>query len=268
MSAAGVNYRSPALVVAHPGHELQVFGWACQTKPRVYILTDGSGTSGMPRIGSSADLLETTGAVRGELFGMFSDRALYRPLVEQRVSFFLDLLDRLASAFIANRIDFVAGDSMDGGDPIHDLCRALTNAAIIKAERVTGMPVANFEFALDEGRYGATVAAEETSEDLRFTLDEKVFGAKLAAAESFVGLEDEVREAYRAFGQDHFRTERLERVRGQFPTPASGVAPAYEAMGERQVAAGAYRSVIRYRDHVLPVMEALRQHAMTPALTG
>ena len=263
-----VKSRRPALVVAHPGHELRVFGWACQTRPRVYVLTDGSGTGGAPRIDSSVHLLQTMGAEQSELFGMFSDKALYGAVVEQRVSFFLDLLDHLATSFIANRIDFVAGDAMDGGDPIHDLCRALTNAAIIKAERASATRIANFEFALGEWRYGAGQGANEAGESLRFTLDEKVFEVKLAAAENFVGLEDEVREAFRTFGQEYFRNETLGQVCSPFPTPSLAATPAYEAMGERQVAAGAYQSVIRYRDHVLPVMEAMRHHAMTPTRTG
>ena len=157
---------------------------------------------------------------------------------------------------------------MDGGDPIHDLCRALTNAAIIKAERATVTRIANFEFALGEWRYGRGGGIDEARESLSFTLDEKVFSAKLAAAETFVGLEDEVREAFGTFGQEYFRTERLEPVRGPFPAPPPGTTPPYEAMGERQVAAGAYQSVIRYRDHVLPVMEAMQRHAMTPVLAG
>jgi len=268
MPVPDAQFRSPALVVAHPGHELRVFGWACQAKPRVYVLTDGSGTAGSPRIGSSEDLLGATGAQRGELFGTFSDKVFYRALVERRVSFFLELLDRLAKSFIANRIDFVAGDSMDGGDPIHDLCRALTNAAVIVAERATGRSIANFEFALGEWSYSAAPGKNKAGQSLRFTLDEEAFSAKLAAAECFVGLEDEVREAFRTLGRDYFRIERLERVSGAFPTPPLATTPAYEAMGERQVAAGAYQSVIRYRDHLLPVMKAMQQHAVTPALTG
>lgn len=30
-----------ALVVAHPGHELRVYGWLEQARPRVFVLTDG-----------------------------------------------------------------------------------------------------------------------------------------------------------------------------------------------------------------------------------
>jgi len=156
---------------------------------------------------------------------------------------------------------------MDGGDPIHDLCRALTNAAIARAERANGTRIANFEFVLGEWRYHGGRIPSGAGENLCFTLDDKTFGAKLAAADNFAGLEDEVRDAFRTFGQEHFRTERLLQVCSS-AAPALAGTPAYEDMGERQVAAGAYQSVIRYRDHVLPVMEALRRHSATPALTG
>src|SRR5262245_36394298 len=69
-----------ALVIAHPGHELRVHGWLEQVRPRVFILTDGSGSSGQPRLRSTRRILKQAGAVRGEVFGRFTDRDLYEAL--------------------------------------------------------------------------------------------------------------------------------------------------------------------------------------------
>jgi hypothetical protein len=38
------------LVVAHPGHELRLFGWLSYARADVLVLTDGSGRSARPRI--------------------------------------------------------------------------------------------------------------------------------------------------------------------------------------------------------------------------
>lgn len=37
--------------------------------------------------------------------------------------------------------------------------------------------------------------------------------------------------------------------------------PYYETYGEERVALGVYTSTLRYREHVLPVVEALARHA-------
>src|SRR5438046_692715 len=78
-----------ALVVAHPGHELRVFGWLSQYKPRVYVITDGSGRSGVSRAPSTQALLQQVGAPSGEIFGVISDTGIYRAILASDFSFFL-----------------------------------------------------------------------------------------------------------------------------------------------------------------------------------
>src|SRR5262245_62950864 len=70
-----------ALVIAHPGHELRVHGWLEQTRPLVFVLTDGSGGAGRPRIDSTARVLERVGAKPGAIFGRFADRELYAAIL-------------------------------------------------------------------------------------------------------------------------------------------------------------------------------------------
>jgi len=119
--------RNPALVMAHPGHELKVFGWLSECKPRTHILTDGSG-GGPSRLHSTAKLLHRTGVVPGEVFGPVSDADMYRAILEQRIPLFLEVVDGLAASFIEHDTDLVAGDAVEGFNPTHDLCRALLNA--------------------------------------------------------------------------------------------------------------------------------------------
>src|SRR5262249_10267711 len=119
-----------ALVVGHPGHELKVFGWIAQNRPRVYVLTDGSGRHGVSRLRSTARLLNRLGAPADGFFGVLSDQAMYHAVLDQRASLFLELLESLKDSLVANEIDFVAGDAYEGYNPTHDLCRVLINAAV------------------------------------------------------------------------------------------------------------------------------------------
>jgi hypothetical protein len=66
-----------ALVVAHPGHELRVFGWVEATRPRVYVLTDGSGRGGRSRLPATTRILAETGAVPAGIYGRLTDHDAY-----------------------------------------------------------------------------------------------------------------------------------------------------------------------------------------------
>src|ERR1700733_13075391 len=60
-------FKRPAVFVGHPGHELRVLGWLAETRPRVHVLTDGSGASGCSRLPSTSRLLDRIEACRGEV---------------------------------------------------------------------------------------------------------------------------------------------------------------------------------------------------------
>jgi hypothetical protein len=58
-----------------------------------------------------------------------------------------------------------------------------------------------------------------------------------------------------------FKTEWLRPARSRLSSYEFSETPHYELYGERQVAAGHYENVIRYRQHVLPVVQALQDFA-------
>ena len=41
---------SAALILGHPGHELRVYGWTRSIRPLTFVITDGSGASGISRL--------------------------------------------------------------------------------------------------------------------------------------------------------------------------------------------------------------------------
>jgi hypothetical protein len=57
-----MNSTRPALIIAHPGHELRVHHWIEKTRPLVLVLTDGSGRTTQSRLASTTRILEQAGA--------------------------------------------------------------------------------------------------------------------------------------------------------------------------------------------------------------
>jgi len=225
-----------------------------EARPRVCVLTDGSGRADRPRTAYSVELLDRLGARRGPIFGRYSDAAVYRALLEHRHELFLDLARELADAIAADPPPYVVHDALEGYNPVHDLCRWLAGAALA----VAGRP--------DTPRFELSTTGRALSADMRADLDDDQVTRKLAAAHRFAPLGDEVREKLERFGEAFLRTETFARVprwdeAELFPDP-----PQYERFAAERVAAGIYSEMIRFREHLLPILDALRAEAGTPAL--
>jgi len=271
-----------ALIVAHPGHQVRIHGWLESVRPRVFILTDGSGRSGRPRLGSTTEYLAELGLRTGTIYGRFTERAIYQAMLRHDVDLFIGLADELAEAIVREQIECVVGDATEGFNSTHDVCRLLINAAVEMATRSNSRRIANFDFPVIQ-------RPDSCPEPLRpdaiwLHLDEDVFQRKLAVARkyypgliaeleaaldgteegplrTYIELCGEGAAATKYTGLDMFRVECLRPVAGGderhpfWPHP-----PFYERHAEKLVAAGHYERVIRYREHILPLAEALWNH--------
>jgi hypothetical protein len=252
-------------VIAHPGHELRVHRWLELARPMVIVLTDGSGHSERSRLASTTAVLERTGATPGPLYGRLSDRALYRAILGGEGDLFTSLADEIAAALDAAGVDYVAGDAVEGFNPGHDMCRLLLNAALLRLEQA-GRRAENFEFPLEGPPHACP--GEDRREAIFLELDEPALRRKLDAARAYPELAGEVEKAFASYGWEPFRVECLRPVRygleigHRFQHP-----PDYERYGEKQVAAGIYREVIRFQDHLAPLAASLGRHAMRGSLT-
>ena len=255
------QYRRPALVVAHPGHELKVFGWLEESAPRVYVLTDGSGNNGASRLPSTTKLLRQSGSVPDGFYGFISDATVYEALLEGRASTFGGIIDWLAGSLAEHGIDLVAGDAVEGFNPAHDICRALLNAAVAIAGQNTGRTIANYEFCLTEWEQHCQDPHDARCLHLR--LDDRMLQAKLRAAREYAELRNEVEQAIAARGEEYFRVECLRKVVDPFPNLHTETPPYYETFGKERVAQGKYESVIRYREHMVPILNAIREYKET-----
>ena len=252
--------RRAALVVAHPGHELLVHGWLEQARPLVFVLTDGSGRTNHSRLDSTTRILRQTGAQRGGIYGRLTDRAAYSAILNLEFELFIRLAGELAEALVAERIDYVAGDAVEGYNPMHDVCRLVINAAVKVASRARGHRVANLEFPV----IGQAGGGPETlsAGGIWLQLDEAAFARKMATAKEYAALAGEVLAALGRTPADAFRVECLHLVDDR-----AGIRrcdeepPSYEHYGEKQVAAGYYHRVLRYDEHIAPLTEALWRYS-------
>ncbi|HEY6327721.1 MAG TPA: hypothetical protein VI756_00170 [Blastocatellia bacterium] len=252
-----------ALVIAHPGHELRVHGWMCRTRPFTFILTDGSGRSGKPRLDPTSKILCDAGATPGGLYGRLTDREAYALVLNRQFDVFVGLAEELAGSLVEMKVESVAGDAIEGYNPIHDICRFIANSAVALAEKEMGKRIANFDFPLagDPSTHG-----DADPDSIRLNLDHHEFERKLAAAQGYAELADEVGATFDKFGADRFRYESLRPVREAWPEAWTELGlpaepPFYESFGQSRVATGHYKQVIRYREHVRPLAEALARRA-------
>lgn len=251
---------STALVIGHPGHELRVHRWLELAQPVVFVLTDGSGRTGRSRIASTSAVLERVGARPASIYGRLSDQELYRAILGSQLDLFTDLADELARELDRAGVDCVVGDAVEGYNPGHDVCRLLLNTALLRLEAAGSQRRRNFDFPLAGSPDACPAELRRTA--LWLELDEAALERKLSAARAYPELAGEVAEAIARHGRDLFRIECLRPVRYGLDVGALFAHPPYyERHGEQQVAAGAYREVIRFRDHLGPLAEALDRHA-------
>jgi hypothetical protein len=248
--------KSAALVIAHPGHELRVYRWLELARPVFFVLTDGSGRRQQSRLPSTTAVLLKAGARPGCLYGFFTDAQSYAAILGGDVKSLSQFARKLASAFIEGNVGYVVGDALEGFNPSHDLCRYLINAAVASVEKQRRRVLGNFDFLLD-GR--ADLCPEVLRAGaIRIDLDETDMQRKLTAVEGYPELRAEAQAAFARFGTQSFLTEYLRPVNSlQGMLQLEVDPPYYERYGQKQVAAGYYQQVIRYRQHMRPSVRGL-----------
>ena len=275
--------RNAALVIAHPGHELCVYGWLTLAKPTLFVLTDGSGRTGMSRLSSTARIMAEVGARKSTWFGRHTDQVVYEALLGHDTGFFCDLAEQLADALQTTGVEYVVGDSIEGYNPTHDVCRMLINTAVTLVNQRGEKQIQNFDFPI--------IGRSLPGESVTLKLDGPGFHRKMEVMRSYPELADEVsvgldgailkklnhlgdfgreikgliqsRGGADFFREESFRPVSIDESTGLMPNLQIETAkPYYERYAEILVAAGHYQQVIRYVDHLYPVAEALHDLAI------
>jgi hypothetical protein len=195
----------------------------------------------------------------GCIYGRLTDREIYSALMAFEVGLFSDLAQELATALVDEEIDYVVGDAIEGYNPAHDLCRLMINRAIEIANRRQGRVIANFDVLLTTGP--GDYAAETLAKAVWLDLDSDDLLRKLEVARGYAELATEVDGLLKKAGVAGLKTECLRRASRGFMDNDLVNTPYYEIYGEQQVAAGHYKQVLRYREHILPLAHALWNYA-------
>jgi hypothetical protein len=249
---AEIEARRWALVVGHPGHELRAFHFCERARPSLAVITDGSGSHGVPRILETRQLAEELGAAPAAVFGRLTDKEAYALLQSGDLVPLMQIVDTLAQGFAAAGITAVLADAAEGYNPVHDLCRALAEAAVSRC----GRPIELFELDL-------VGSPDGSGEGIHLTLDDAAFDRKLAAVRRYGSLAGEAAAAFEQHGLQSFRNEFLRRAEAM-RLPTSDHVPYYERVGLERVREGRYSTVLRYETHVRPVLEAILSDSLVP----
>jgi hypothetical protein len=210
-------------------------------------------------LGSTTNVLARVGAEPGSIYGVLTDRALYAAILNRNFDLFFNLTEQLAGELGRKRVEYVVSDAAEARILAHDVWCLVIDAAVEIVNRSQDHQVASFDF-LVMGR------PDDCLETLRarsicLRLDDEAFARKLEAARGYPEVADEVEETLKKTGIEAFRVEWLRPADGRNGCLSlTKEPPAYERHGEQEVLAGHYERVIRYREHVLPLAEALRRH--------
>lgn len=253
--------RPSALVIAHPGHELRVFSWLEQIRPRVYILTDGSGSNGAARLETSTQTLNAASAEQGPLFGVITDRDAYRVVLRQDVKTTIELVRHLAQDLDDSGIELVMCDEIEGFNPVHDLCGVIVALACDLVQRRTGKKLQCYDFPLEGSpiKHLSSLVATK-AKFFHHQLSNKDWQRKQRAIEENIALRAESTKSISAYGVETFKQEVFSPLRlDQKLSMLRQNTPYYESYGEKRVAEGIYNEVLRFNDHFCPLIDQVRE---------
>lgn len=245
------HFERPLLVLAHPGHEVGLYGFLGRYRPPVMAWTDGSGRRRWPRAESSRSVVQSAGAETVEPFGLVPDSILYRAMVEHDAEPFVEWFEIVEKRMRESQITDVITEAAEGFNPIADALRWIVSAA---AETLG--PVKVWEWPV----VGAPVSVVPMGGEA-FDLTEFEFHRKMNAAHGCIDIAPEVAEAVQRHGLSRFRREVLTPAL-RWCSPAEAVTPpGYERRGEQLAATGQVKEAIRYAEHLRPVLRQIEQRA-------
>lgn len=285
-----------AISVAHPGHELRLYGLLEQAKPFVWILTDGSQRTGMDMMFESVKTIDkavkhgmrvTLHSMKDEFnkkifFFSFpknpedhmhlKDVQIYEEIINHRTEFFISYIDFMVTNMIKYDTDMLVSDASEGTNVCHEMVRIMSDLAIKYIQKRNGKQIKNYQLSIDRP-YDENL----TDDTIRIELDDEQLDRKLEALLAFplaltdlrpnISLDYNVIIEMRKMpdGKEQvkqfLKEMNLDFLRYEYLKPYTYSEPAekpmYEINGEIAVAAGKYFNVITYKDHLKPLKEKL-----------
>jgi len=232
------------LILAHPGHELRIHHWLELKKPRIYLLTDGSGGHHSARTRYSRDVVEAAGATAGAIFGDIPDTVWYKALLAGDSGVFADVLTRIRADLSGMQDVQIVSDAVDGYNPMHDLAYAFGNALnrLLQSTKPGRKQLCS-----------AAVPNVSGVVEVEIQLDSAARARKVAAVKAYTPLADEARQI---LDRDPQCFDRELLISQHFDWDAPWT-PEWERVGKERVAKKVYDRCITYKDNVQPVAQQL-----------
>lgn len=242
-----------ALIIGHPGHELRAFKFLKDTKPDVYILTDGSGYNNDSRLHQSIKLIESLGASYKEVFTPFKDKELYNIILSGELPKIQTVKEQLFVATSENKYDQIYGDALEGFNPTHDICRYLINGIVAKINKINpSKSILNYDFVLDKAP--DKTSQKEQTNNLCLELSPFEVDMKLKASLNYPELKGEIEMAIERFGISAFSREFYTKITDLNQILNwEGPQPHYEKIGRKRVDSGTYNTCIEFEKHIKPI---------------
>lgn len=244
-----------ALIIGHPGHELRAFKFLKDSKPDVYILTDGSGHSNDSRLHQSIELIESLGATYKNTITPFTDKELYAIILDGDLAQIRQVKEQLLFSIKENNYNKIFGDALEGFNPTHDICRYIINGIVAELEKNDPTKsILNYDFVLDKGPNN--LSQKENLTGFSLELSPLELNMKMHAALNYPELKTEVEIAIERFGMSSFSWESYRRVTNLNQTINwESKFPYYEEIGKKRVASGSYNTCIEFEKHIKPIAE-------------
>jgi hypothetical protein len=244
------------LLVAHPGHEVSLYGWLQKNRPTVFVLTDGSDEEVGSTLAVTTQLLERARARPGSVYGRFTGTAVSRAMLRRDVGGFAAVIHELVDWLSEQPVRYLVTDAAEGRDPAHDLCRTIAGVAVELTGALTGRAIPLYEYAVSGDRQPC--ARGQCRGSTRWHLDDDTLARKVSALQQHARLAADGDAACERDGPEAYRVECLHHVAPR--------APWRSAPGEAPVAATSttYASLIRHREHIVPLQSDLWAMAAVP----
>lgn len=184
--------------------------------------------------------------------GRYTDAEFYNIILDTDTLQIKKIIDEIVLDLEQHPVDLIIGDSLEGYNPTHDLCRYIINAVAKIYSSKTNKFIPNYDFAL-EG------PPDECPPDIRneaiwLNLNQEEFERKYHAALNYPEIKRDLEIAIKLHAEAPFKTECLRPVHDlkRF-TGWETDKPFYETYGLDKVKSGKYADVISYERHLLPL---------------
>lgn len=225
-------------------------------RPHVFVLTDGGRSGGPGRLWLSHHLAAQTGAPIGAITGRHRDRDVFDALLRKDARFFTDWTAALEEQLCAIEAAVVVVDGWQMYNVAHDLVHVMGRVAGARASARLGRAIPVLDY--DVVPAGLSGVQQRGIEAMRLELDDAALARKRHSSFESSELRAEVETTIALEGEEAQRVEILRRPADLDALIADPEAVAqYEAYGAERVAAGIYKDVIRWNEHVAPAVAAI-----------